>query len=90
MAMALVTYRLENGTIAEPHIGIGGAESHARRFSEAERTACGENRLDAEAFVEAAERAAAMCDPIEDINNTIAYRRGFVRTMVLRALENAA
>jgi carbon-monoxide dehydrogenase medium subunit len=89
VAMALVTYRLENGSIAEPHIGIGGAESHARRFAEVEDSLRGKVP-GTEAFAAAADLAAAICDPIEDINNTIAYRRGVVRTMVLRALESAA
>jgi carbon-monoxide dehydrogenase medium subunit len=89
VAMALVTYRLESGSIAEPRIGIGGAESYARRLAEAEDSLRGKVP-GPKAFAEAAELAAAICDPIEDINNTVAYRRGVVRTMVLRALESAA
>ncbi len=89
VAMALVTYRLESGSIAEPRIGIGGAESYARRLAEAEDSLRGKVP-GTKAFAEAAELAAAICDPIEDINNTVAYRRGVVRTMVLRALESAA
>lgn len=40
VAMALVTYRLESGSIAEPRIGIGGAKS-TRVASPRLRTACG-------------------------------------------------
>ena len=36
IAMALVTYRLESGSIIEPRVAIGGAESHPRRLPEAE------------------------------------------------------
>ena len=36
IAMALVTYRLESGSIVEPRVAIGGAEPHARRLLEAE------------------------------------------------------
>src|SRR5262249_30981691 len=36
LGMALVTFRLENGVIVEPRIGVGGAEPHARRIGEAE------------------------------------------------------
>lgn len=89
VAMALVTYRLQNRAIAEPRIGIGGAESHARRMADAEDYLRGKVP-GADVFSEAAKLAAAACDPIEDINNTASYRRGVVRTMVQRALENAA
>jgi carbon-monoxide dehydrogenase medium subunit len=40
-------------------------------------------------FGEAGEAAAAAIDPLEDINNTAAYRRSLVRTLVERALESA-
>ena len=36
IAMALVTYRLADGVIAEPRVGIGGAEARPRRIPEAE------------------------------------------------------
>ena len=36
IAMALVTYRLADGVIAEPRVGIGGAEDAPRRIAEAE------------------------------------------------------
>src|ERR1700730_16356585 len=36
IAMALVTYRLESGSIVEPRVAIGGAEPQARRLLEAE------------------------------------------------------
>jgi len=40
-------------------------------------------------FAQAGAAAAAAIDPLEDINNTAAYRRGLVHTMVGRALESA-
>jgi len=89
VAMALVTYRLSDGEMIEPRVGIGGAESHARRITEAEDTLRG-RAPGPEVFAQAAEAAAAACDPIEDINNTADYRRGLVRTLVQRSLENAA
>jgi aerobic carbon-monoxide dehydrogenase medium subunit len=89
IAMALVTYRLENGKIVEPRVAIGGAEAHARRMPDAEAALVGA-APDKGAFVEAAEAAAAACDPMEDFNNTADYRRGLVRTMVERALEGAS
>jgi len=88
IAMALVTYRLDQGKIAEPRVAIGGAEPHARRLAEAEKVLRG-REPSAEAFVEAGEAASAAIDPMEDINNTAAYRRGLVRALTRRALEAA-
>ena len=89
IAMALVTYRVVDGTIADPRVALGGAETHPRRMSEAEAALAGAP-ADRPVFVAAAEAAAAACDPMEDINNTADYRRSLVRTMVNRALEAAA
>jgi carbon-monoxide dehydrogenase medium subunit len=89
IAMALVTYRIEGGKIAAPCVAVGGAEPHARRIAEAEQTLAGQ-APGREAFVAAAERAAAAVDPMEDVNNSAEYRRDLVRTMVRRALEQAA
>ncbi len=88
IAMALVAYRLEGGVIVEPRVAIGGAEPHARRIAEAEDVLSGQ-APGAAAFVAAAEAASAAVDPMEDINNTAAYRRGLVRTLTQRALESA-
>jgi len=88
IAMALVAYRLEDGRMVEPRLAIGGAEPHARRVSEAELVLRG-RAPSTDVFAEAGEAAAAAIDPMEDINNTAAYRRRLVRTLVQRALENA-
>jgi carbon-monoxide dehydrogenase medium subunit len=89
IAMALVTYRIEGGKIVAPRIAVGGAEPHARRIGDAEQALTGQAPRPA-AFAAAAERAAAAVDPMEDANNTAQYRRDLVRTMVRRALEQAA
>jgi len=88
IAMALVSFSLENGAMIEPRVAIGGAESRARLLPEAEDILRG-HRPGAEVFALAGEGAAAAIDPLEDINNTAAYRRGLVRTLVERALESA-
>src|SRR6476646_374562 len=41
IAMAVATYRLENGTVSDMHIAIGGAEAAPRRIAEAERSSIG-------------------------------------------------
>lgn len=88
IAMALVTYRLENGVMVDARVALGGAEAHARRIPEAEAVLAGQSP-GADVFAKAGEAAAAASDPMEDINNTAVYRRGLVRTLVVRALEQA-
>jgi carbon-monoxide dehydrogenase medium subunit len=88
IAMALVCYHLVNGMMVDPRVAIGGAESHARRVKQAEAILRGRAPSTA-LFATAGEAAAAAVDPLEDINNTAAYRRSLVRTLVERALESA-
>ena len=89
LAMVLVTYRLRDGMMHEPRVGIGGAEARPRRVSEAE--AALEGKAPAlETFRAAAEAAAAAVDPLEDYNTNAAYRRDLVRVLTRRALEQAA
>jgi carbon-monoxide dehydrogenase medium subunit len=89
IAMALVTFRLDGGTILEPRVGIGGAEAHARRIPEAEAALAGKPAEPA-AFRAAAEIAADVIDPMEDVQADATYRRDLVRAMTRRALEHAA
>lgn len=89
IGMVLATYRLEDGLIVEPRLAVGGAETHPRRIAEAENALRG-RAPGASIFEEAAIIAAVAIDPMEDNNNTAAYRRGLVRTLAQRALESAA
>jgi carbon-monoxide dehydrogenase medium subunit len=89
MAAALVTYRLTNGKIADPRIGVGGAEPTPRRIAAAEAALNG-NTPGEKAFRAAAETAANAVDPLEDIQTTGEYRRDLVHAVVRRALEHAA
>jgi carbon-monoxide dehydrogenase medium subunit len=89
IAMALVTYRLANGVVVEPRVGIGGAEARPRRIAEAEVALQGQPP-DAKAFQAAAEAAAEAIDPIEDIQADAEYRRDLVRSVTRRAMERAA
>ena len=88
IAMALVTYRLEKGVMVEPRVALGGAEPHARRIAQAEAVLAGQTP-GTDVFIRAGEAAAAASEPMEDLNNTATYRRGLVRTLVERALEQA-
>jgi carbon-monoxide dehydrogenase medium subunit len=89
MAMALVTYRLADGAIAEPRVGIGGAEARPRRIPEAEAALKG-RPFEPTTFQAAAEAAAEAIDPIEDIQADAQYRRDLVRAVTRRALEQSS
>lgn len=89
IAMALVTWRLSDGVIANVHVGVGGAEGRPRRIAQAEAALNGK-KPSAEAFAAAAEAASAAVDPLEDLQANAKYRRDLVRTVTRRALERAA
>ncbi len=89
MAAALVTYRLANGKIVEPRVGVGGAEPRPRRIQEAEASLNGQAPGDA-VFRAASEAAAKAVDPLEDHQTSSNYRRDLVRAVVRRALEHSA
>jgi carbon-monoxide dehydrogenase medium subunit len=89
IAMALVTYRLEGGVMADVHVGIGGAEGRPRRIAEAEAALSGK-APSLQVFAAAADAAAAAVDPMEDLQANAKYRRDLVRTVTRRALERAA
>jgi carbon-monoxide dehydrogenase medium subunit len=89
IAMALATWRLEDGVMTEVRIGVGGAEDRARRIAEAEQALEG-RAPGPEAFRTAADAAAAAVDPMSDPGTSADYRRGLVATLTRRALERAA
>ncbi len=88
IAMTLATFRVADGVIIEPRVGIGGVEGTPRRIFEAERALDG-RPPDGAAFRAAAEAAADVVDPLEDIQAGAAYRRDLVRAVTRRALERA-
>src|SRR3954470_14691295 len=84
LAMALVTYRVAEGVIAEARVGVGGAEAHPRRIDEAEVIVAGrEPSLDV--FRAAAEAPATAVDPLEDTQANAEFRRDLVRAVTRRA-----
>ena len=88
IAMALATYRLENGRIVDPRLAIGAAESRPRRIAEAERVLLG-GIPGAECFAAAATAAARAVMPMSDAMISADYRRDLVASLVRRALEQA-
>jgi carbon-monoxide dehydrogenase medium subunit len=88
MGMALVTFRVAGGVIAEPRVGVGGAETHPRRIAAAEAQLAG-RAPGADVFRAAADAAAAAIDPLADHQTSAEYRRDLVATVTRRALEQA-
>jgi aerobic carbon-monoxide dehydrogenase medium subunit len=86
LAMALTAYRLDGGVIAEPRVGIGGAEGHPRRIAQAEAVLAGKKPGD-EVFRAAAAAAAEAIEPMEDAQADAAFRLDLVRAVTQRALE---
>lgn len=89
MAIALAGFRLAEGVIREPRLGLGGAEDRPRRIAAAEEALAGRKPTPA-VFTEAAAAAAAAIEPLEDMQTNAAYRRDLVHSTVRRALERAA
>jgi carbon-monoxide dehydrogenase medium subunit len=89
LGMALATFRVENGRMVEPRVGVGAAEARPRRIPEAEAILDGKPPA-IEHFRAAGEAAAAaITDPLEDIQADAAYRRDLVKAVTRRALERA-
>jgi aerobic carbon-monoxide dehydrogenase medium subunit len=86
LAMALTAYRLDGGLMAEPRVGIGGAESHPRRIAQAEAVLAGKKPSD-KIFRAAAEAAAEAIEPMEDAHADAGFRLDLVRAVTRRALE---
>jgi aerobic carbon-monoxide dehydrogenase medium subunit len=89
IAMALTTFRIRDGVIVEPRVGLGGAEGRPRRMTEAEAALAGQ-KPGADVFRAAAEAAAAVVDPLEDVHADAEFRLDLVRAVTRRALERAA
>jgi aerobic carbon-monoxide dehydrogenase medium subunit len=89
IAMALVTYRIQDGAIVRPRIGVGGAEPYPRRIPEAEQALAGQPPT-LDAFNAAADAAASAVDAMADNQASAEFRRDLVRTVTFRALQRAA
>jgi carbon-monoxide dehydrogenase medium subunit len=88
IAMALATFRLQDGLIVEPRVGVGGVEGRPRRISAAEAILAG-RKPDSESFRAAADAAAAAVEPLEDVHSDAEFRLDLVRAVTRRALERA-
>jgi aerobic carbon-monoxide dehydrogenase medium subunit len=88
IAMALATFRLEQGVMVEPRLGLGGVEDRPRRSAAAEAMLAG-RAPETAVFRQAADAAAAAVEPLEDLQSSADYRRDLVRVVARRALERA-
>jgi len=89
LAMALVTLRIAHGRVVDPCIALGGVEDRPRRIAEAEAALAGKPLDDGVARA-VADVAAGTVDPVSDARCPADYRRDLVRTLVCRALLQAA
>jgi carbon-monoxide dehydrogenase medium subunit len=89
LAMALASYRLHEGLISEARVALGAVEEQPRRIEEAEGALVGRPPERA-TFELAAEVAAAVVEPLDDVITSADYRRDLTRTVTRRALEAAA
>jgi carbon-monoxide dehydrogenase medium subunit len=83
------TVTVKGGKIKGAALSLCGIGDRATRLSAVEATLAGAADSK-QTFVAAAEAAASAVDPQEDVNADPTYRRDLVRTLVARALSEAA
>jgi carbon-monoxide dehydrogenase medium subunit len=89
LAMCLASFEISDGRVLNPRLAIGGAEAFPRRLTEVEQMLSG-SVVAASTWRQAAELAAELLEPLEDSINPLEYRRDLARSVVFRALEQAA
>jgi carbon-monoxide dehydrogenase medium subunit len=85
LASAGIVARVEGGRLRGVRIALGGVDATPVRATRAEALLEGEEPAD-EAIREAAQAAAADCDPAEDASTSVEYRRTLVARLVRDAL----
>ena len=88
LAMALVAFELDRGTMRDVRVGLGAVEERPRRLTLIENML--EGRIAAPAiFAEAAQAAAGEIQPLQDQQADATSRRDLASTMIRRALTRA-
>jgi carbon-monoxide dehydrogenase medium subunit len=82
--------RLVDDAVADARVAVGSVGARAVRAHAAERRLAGASPADAAAFAEAAALAAEASEPADDANGPVDYKLQLVRTLVTRALREAA
>jgi aerobic carbon-monoxide dehydrogenase medium subunit len=85
---AVATLKIENGKVAEAHLGIAGAEGRPVRATAAEDTLLGEEPT-AGTLAAAGRAAADGVEPLSDALCSADYRRHLVAVLATRALGDA-
>jgi CO/xanthine dehydrogenase FAD-binding subunit len=86
--MALATYRLQDGVIVGPRLGVGAVEAAPCRIAAAEAVLAGQKPT-AALFEAAASAAVRDVDPLDQDVELAAYKRDVVHAVVKRALTMA-
>jgi aerobic carbon-monoxide dehydrogenase medium subunit len=86
--MCAAFLRFEDRRVAEARIGVGGAADRPSRIAAAEAVLTG-TEGGPDILRVAGNVAAETIDPLEDIHASAEFRRGLVRAMVGRALDQA-
>jgi carbon-monoxide dehydrogenase medium subunit len=89
LAGVAATLTLAGGKIADAAVAVCGLGDRARRLQSVEAALIGAAPGN-DVFAQAGEAAGAAVDPQTDVNADPAYRRDIVRTLVARALSDAA
>jgi carbon-monoxide dehydrogenase medium subunit len=88
LAGVAVFYDEIDGKARDAHLVVIGAHSRLERLASAEGALEG-RAVTKDAIEAAADAAARAIDPVSDIEGSARYRRGLVRTLVGRALEDS-
>jgi len=78
-----------DGVIEDVRIALGSVGPTPFRATDAEAVLRGEAVKDP-VFAEAGERAAAACDPEDDVRGSAAYKREVIKVLLGRAVRQAA
>ena len=89
LGMALTSFKIEAGLIAEPRFAIGATESFPRRLADVEAALAGAPPTQ-DTWRKAAEVAAQSVDPLEDHVTSADYRRDLLKSLAYRALVQAS
>ena len=88
-----VSYRVEHGTVAEPRIFLGAADTHVRPLSAPDElrgaSVDGSGVIDAAAVEAAADRLAGEISPSANHRGSPDYKRHLARVALHRALQDA-
>jgi CO/xanthine dehydrogenase FAD-binding subunit len=82
------TLTMDNGTVTDARIAIGGAGPVAFRATDAEDVLKGQKLTD-ELLEQAGEKAGAMTEPESDIHGSAEYRTHLAKVLTRRALKEA-